>query len=289
MRTNELMLYKHMEEGQILQDMTFLMENYQNDYYNMEDMKGLLYDAVNEILEMAVSHGFEGDLWHNYLTYLMASHENAYSTSCEIVGPVDGSINQVALHDFEIFKELFDYDFADLENVMGVDCISMLHDYVGTSGHGSVFNQRIRDRICDLSKALAETETAVEFKDIMTQFYKEFGVGKLGLHKAFRIAHTEEGALIEPITKIAHVHLDDLVGYEKISSKLIVSISRSGLMLPSTCTILLFSKHLTTCTIASTSRILARNWFPSPSPFEAPFTSPAISTNSIAAGMIFFV
>ena len=75
MRTNELMLYKHMENGQILQDITFLIENYQNDYYNMEDMKGLLYDAVNEILEMAVSHGFEGDLWHNYLTYLMASHE----------------------------------------------------------------------------------------------------------------------------------------------------------------------------------------------------------------------
>lgn len=60
MRTNELMLYKHMEEGQILQDMTFLMENYQNDYYNMEDMKGLLYDAVNEILEMAVSHRIRG-------------------------------------------------------------------------------------------------------------------------------------------------------------------------------------------------------------------------------------
>ena len=50
MRTNELMLYKHMENGQILQDITFLIENYQNDYYNMEDMKGLLYDAVNEIL-----------------------------------------------------------------------------------------------------------------------------------------------------------------------------------------------------------------------------------------------
>ena len=48
MRTNELMLYKHMENGQILQDITFLIENYQNDYYNMEDMKGLLYDAVNE-------------------------------------------------------------------------------------------------------------------------------------------------------------------------------------------------------------------------------------------------
>ena len=62
----------------------------------------------------------------------------------KLSGSVDGSINQVALHDFEIFKELFDYDFADMESVMGVDCISMLHDYVGTSGHGSVFNQRIR-------------------------------------------------------------------------------------------------------------------------------------------------
>ena len=48
----------------------------------------------------------------------------------------------------------------------------------------------------------------------MTQFYKEFGVGKLGLHKAFRVEHTEDGAEIVPITKIAHVHLDDLVGYE---------------------------------------------------------------------------
>ena len=45
-----------MENGQILQDITFLIENYQNDYYNMEDMKGLLYDAVNEILEMADCH-----------------------------------------------------------------------------------------------------------------------------------------------------------------------------------------------------------------------------------------
>ena len=39
MRTNELMLYKHMENGQILQDITFLIENYQNDYYNMESTR----------------------------------------------------------------------------------------------------------------------------------------------------------------------------------------------------------------------------------------------------------
>ncbi len=34
MRTNELILYKDMEDGELLQDMTFLMENYNNEYYN---------------------------------------------------------------------------------------------------------------------------------------------------------------------------------------------------------------------------------------------------------------
>lgn len=221
MRTNELMLYKHMEEGQILMDMTFLMENYGNDYYNLEDMKGLLFEVVNEILEMSVQYGFEGNLWHTYLTYLLASHENAYSTSCEIVGPVEGSINQVALHDFAIFKELFDYDFTDMERVFGVDCLSMLRQYTGVQNHGKVFNKRVRDRICDLSKSLAACEDVEVFKDTLTTFYKEFGVGKFGLHKAFRVEHTEEGAEIIPITKIAHVHLDDLVGYEIAKKKLI--------------------------------------------------------------------
>ena len=47
MRTNELMLYKNMEFGDILKDMTFLMENYENDYYNKEDLRSLLFECVN--------------------------------------------------------------------------------------------------------------------------------------------------------------------------------------------------------------------------------------------------
>ena len=39
--------------------------------------------------------------------------------------------------------------------------------------------------------------------------------------------------------------------------------------------------------MASVSRMLARNLLPRPSPFEAPATSPAMSTNSTAAGTTF--
>ena len=41
------------------------------------------------------------------------------------------------------------------------------------------------------------------------------------------------------------------------------------------------SKHLKRCIIASTSLIWDKNLFPKPSPFEAPFTSPAMSTKVI--------
>ena len=221
MRVHELIIYKNLEQEQILNDMTFLMENYNNEYYNEEDLKSLLFACTGSILELCVDHGFEGNLWHDYLTFLLANDENAYSTSCEIVGETGGSINKVALHDFAIFKELFDYDFSAMEAGLGVDCVSMILDYTGSGTHGSVFNGRIRDRICALAKSLGQTKDAEEFKASVTQFYKEFGVGKLGLHKAFRVAHDEEGVHIVPITKIAHVQLDELVGYESAKKKLI--------------------------------------------------------------------
>lgn len=232
------------EAGEILRDMTFLMENYEKVCasqsrpdgirglegtgadrscgYSREDFRSILFSCMHRILELSVSHGFEGNLWHTYLTFLLANDENAYSTSCEIVGAVEGSINALALHDFAVMKEVFDYEFDPMLRALGTECFSVLLDYHNGNTGSKVFNQRIRNRICDLSKALGEAESTEEFKQRVTQFYREFGVGKLGLHKAFRIEHPEgRKARIVPITKIAHVHLDHLVGYEIAKKKLL--------------------------------------------------------------------
>lgn len=222
MRTNELILYKNMEYEELLLDMTFLMEHYDNEYYNQEDLKGLLFSCMNELLELSECHGFFGNLWHTFLTFLLANDENAYSTSCEITGETKGSLNLAAEHDFWIFKELFDYDFTALMRVLDAGCFSLLLDYENTQDDRIVFNKRIRDRICNLSRELEQAEDVQSFKQCVTEFYREFGVGKLGLHKAFRVEHTKDGAAeIVPITNIAHVHLNDLVGYEAEKQKLI--------------------------------------------------------------------
>ena len=136
----------------------------------VKDISGLTH-GVGCLLYTSASYGFEGNLWQNYLTFLLVNDENAYSTECEIVGEIAGSVNAAALHDFEIFRELFSYDFSVLEKALNVDCLSVLWQYESVSGHGKVFNKRIRDRICELSRKLAACESVETFKCTMTQFY----------------------------------------------------------------------------------------------------------------------
>ncbi len=223
MREQELIVYKDFakEEGRILYDMAFLMEHYKDEYYNREDLAGLLYECIHSLLEIAGNHGFYGNLWHCYLTNLLVNNENSYSRACEIRGKIEGTINEAVLHDIVIFKEFYDYDFKDMAEFLGVDAFSLITDYKSSDGESKVYNSRIRERICSLAVKFTKDHTPEEMKDTLTEFYKDYGVGKFGLHKAFRVLHDESGVHIVPIRNIAHVYLHDLVGYEIPKKKLI--------------------------------------------------------------------
>ena len=221
-RVKECVLYRGFEHGDILDKMTALMDASERSAVNASEMEEEFYECVNGLIEIAGSYGFTGNLWHDYLTLLLVNHENAFSMASEIRGAIEGSINQLALHDFAIFKELYDFDLTVLDKLFHTSCCSILCNYEAPQDTGKMFNKRIRDRICDMSKTLAVAKDTNEFMADMVQFYKDFGVGKLGLHKAFRIGHDENGKVeIQPITRIAHVKIDDLVGYEIAKKKLI--------------------------------------------------------------------
>jgi len=221
MREKELIVYKDFEEGEILYDMAWLMEHYNDPFYNDEDKAALLYDCVHGLLEMAGNHGFSGNLWHCYLTNLLVNNENSYSRSCEIVGAIEGTINKAVLHDIVIMKEFYDYDFSDMIKTLNINGFDLVLDYQASKEESKVYNERIRSRICTLAKKFKDNHTPEEMKDTLTEFYKEYGVGKFGLHKAFRVVRDEEGVKIVPILNIAHVKLDDLIGYDIPKQKLI--------------------------------------------------------------------
>ena len=216
----ELILYRDLENGQILLDMTWILEHLEKKE-QISEVRDRFFSCMHDLVELAGNYGFENNLWHNYLTFLLVNNENIFSTACEIRGVTEGSLLSLARHDFAIFRELFACDFTELERMLQAGVFEEFLHYARTESTGKLFNRRIRDRICELSDQLANAETLEAFTEYMVSFYKEFGVGKLGLHKAFRVAHVGDDVQIEPITNIAHVKLEDLVGYELQKKKLI--------------------------------------------------------------------
>ena len=173
--------------------------------------------TISKMLEVAGEYGLHGNLWANILALALAYNENVYSKATEIVGETSGSINTFAIHDFKILRELIQF----VPNING-DFLREIYHYEGNGRDSKLVNTRVRDRILRLSKQLIEADSDNEFKDIITEFYKEYGVGKFGLNKAFRI---EEGtdlktANIIPITRVEHVYLNDIIGYDLQKKKL---------------------------------------------------------------------
>ena len=221
MKERELIVYKDFEDGALLNDMVYLMDNYKDEKADTDKLKSMFYSCFHKLLELAGHFGFYGNLWHCYLSNLLVNNENSYSMACEIVGEVTGTINDCVLHDMEILKELYDYDFTDMTTSLGIRDFNLALDYTSSSRESKVYNTRICSRIVELAKRFNENNTPAEMKQTLTAFYKDYGVGRFGLHKAFRIEHTDNGANIIPITNIAHVSLDDLIGYEDAKKKLI--------------------------------------------------------------------
>ncbi len=221
MRANELIVYKDFEDGQLLYDMAFLMDHYNENPDRIEDNRTLLYNCIHSLLEMAGNHGFSGNLWHCYLANLLVNNENAYSRATEITGKIKGTINEAVLHDIVIIKEFYDYDFSEMIKYLNINGFELILNYEASNSESKVYNERIKDRICTLAEKFQDDNTPEEMKETLTDFYKDYGVGKFGLHKAFRIVHDKDGVKIVPILNIAHVKLSDLVGYEIPKKKLV--------------------------------------------------------------------
>ena len=101
----DLILYRNFEYEELLFGICDMLEKGKRDH---------MAKYAGDLVEIAGRYGLEGNLWHAFLALCLANNENSYSTACEIVGEVEGSINELALHDFTIFKQLFDYDLTEL-------------------------------------------------------------------------------------------------------------------------------------------------------------------------------
>ena len=228
---SRLVMFRDFGENSILNNVCEIVkeaEALQNTSgsYKGTKLDGLVlraYGEVRRLLELGTDYGFDKNLWRDYLTFLLITNENPFTLTCEKVGANDGSVNGFAKSDFGIFLRLMNYDFSPMEEYLEIDCFSVITDYRSIPKKKQMYNRNVSEKVRNLSDRLgaldiSDAEGAFE---ILTSFYKQYGVGMFGLNRAFRIRH-EEGRDLEfiPINNTDRVMLDDLVGYESQKKRL---------------------------------------------------------------------
>ncbi len=220
---SKLLMYGDMKEDAILVQLADICETLEDEQANVNRLRTRLLVQVKRILQVATDYGFDKNIWHNYLTYLLITNENPFTITCEKVGAQDGSVNDFVKDDFAAFKELFDYDFSELESKLSTDCFTRLSNYKAIRKTEFMYNRNVSEKVQKLSERLERADSAEQFFYIVTEFYRQYGVGMFGLNKAFRITNNDANGDVEiiPINNMDRVVLDDLVGYEIQKKKLV--------------------------------------------------------------------
>ena len=219
---SRLLIYGEMPQDTILMQLADIIRKMDDGSQTKEELVSRVFTQIKHLLQVATDYGFDKNLWHNYLTFLLITNENPFSLTCEKVGANEGSVNHFAKGDFRVFKELFDYDFSRLETYLGVDCFSRISDYRAIGKKELMYNKNVSEKVQALSLKLEQAEDEEAFFACVTGFYKDFGVGMFGLNKAFRILSGDNGSVqFCAINNMDTVMLDDLIGYEIQKKKLI--------------------------------------------------------------------
>lgn len=169
------------------------------------------YLSSNKLLRalsgFAEEFSLEGNVWQQWLTYILMMHENAFSLACERQ-KVDenATLMKLALSDIEIFRDFFNLDLQQ------IGPLSLFTSFRRMASNSRM--SRIGKSILSLSKDLSACTSAETFLEHITSYYSSYGVGIYGLYKAFRISQETGEWQLVPITDNADVSFDDLIGLE---------------------------------------------------------------------------
>ena len=217
----KLILYRDLGEDSILLKLSRIFEDFDAGCESKARLITRIYEQMKALLDTATVYGFDKNLWHNYLTFILLTNENSFSMTSEKVGANDGTVNHFAKADFKVFKNLFDYDFSKIEKELEIDCFSTICNYKAIGKKERMYNKNVSEKVQAVSEKIEQAKDENEVFKIVTDFYQAYGVGMFGLNKAFRIKSVADGVEFLPINNTEKVMLSDLVGYEIQKQKLI--------------------------------------------------------------------
>ena len=162
----------------------------------------LLAQGLSALLEQAYALGWQGNLWHRYLTHRLVMQENPFSLSRERRTGEKDSLWALALEDIRLFWDWFHLGIqhpawkavADFSSPLTAD--------------------RDLEWEAELSKELAGAECPEKMLEALAAYYCRQGCGCFAGAAAFRVTGSAEAPSFEPISGEGGIGFDTLVGYD---------------------------------------------------------------------------
>lgn len=224
-----LLMYRDPGSESILSKISEIIRDHRNAAADKETLLFRINAEINRLLKLATRYGFDKNLWQDYIAYLMIMNENPFSLTLERTGAQRGSAETIVRRDMDIFYKLYNYDFSELERDLGTDIFSVITDYTSIPKKEHAYNSSVGLMVRMFSDEMEKASGGDDLLSMMTGFYEKYGVGMLGMNKAFRVMDTESAGSddagfmlgtvgLSPITNIDDVRLDDLIGCEREKS-----------------------------------------------------------------------
>ncbi len=215
----ELIPFRALEDDEVYSCFTGLAKN-------MENLEGgALSDAVArycgcaaEIIRAAESFGIGGNVWAAWLAKLVAESENPFSLARERRETAGGTMERLAMDDMETLFCYLKFDFAALEERLGVNILRRAADYVPARGAFSL-ERTAGTVVAELSAAMEKAGSPSELYSAVAAFYRAHGAGRYALYNGFR--WDERSRNIVPAAPLEDITFAGLFGYEEQKKALI--------------------------------------------------------------------
>lgn len=172
--------------------------------------RGKKSEFIRKMVSFASEFGLSGNLWRQWLAYILMTQENAFTLACERQKVFENTtLMQLAEADLDIFRDLFSEDFSG----EGVEWLRPLTEY--KAPYAGYEMTDAGKRIAVLSEKLARAKDLKTFSELILEQYSFYGTGIFGLYKAFRIGGDASEMCLIPVTDSADVCFDDLIGLEE--------------------------------------------------------------------------
>lgn len=222
--TARLLLYSDLGGDSILEELSRIFEALHQEKTDSAAATRGIYAQIKRLLDLATAYGFDGNLWQNYLTFLLITNENSFTLTAERADSGErGSVHSLAAQDFEVFRQLFHYDFTQVEAQLGIDCFTRITNYKAIPKRACLYNRSVSEKVRELSEKLAVCESGEAMAELILAHYHQYGVGMFGVNRAFRIRSTDSTPEFLPINNAEPIRLSDLVGYERQKAELVAN------------------------------------------------------------------